>query len=134
MDDLQLAPAAGSGIGKQLAELLIADEEFLPALKAAFMDALGAESKHFDKEAKGWVNSPDYKTRLSAAMSLLSHMEGDPIKRIVHQHLNAPSGGNIREALQESPALLAQVEREVAKAKFRDRNKRPEVAVELDVG
>lgn len=50
---------------------------------------------------------------------LLAHMEGEPIKRIIHQHLGA--GGeqpDFVKALRESPALLTAMKREIEKAEW----------------
>ena len=80
-----LAPAAGRGIGRQIADALIADSEFIGLMVAAFKDALTAHSSHFDKESKLWVAEVDAKTRLSAAEAILAHMEGEPVKRIITQ-------------------------------------------------
>ncbi len=122
---MNLAPAAGAGIGKKLADALLEDPGFLRSLRDAFLEALRADNRFWDKATKSWDVVPDYKTRLSAACALLANMEGEPIKRVIHQHLNGPDGPKPFEAMQNSPALLAAVEREVEKAKFRDRNKRP---------
>jgi hypothetical protein len=118
-DSVQLAPAAGSGVGKILADQLLADPEFLALLKGAFMDGLKAESFFYDKHAKEWHGEPDYKTRLHAATQLLAHMEGDPIKRIIHQHLGNGTAPDLLAAVEASPALAESMARLLEKARSR---------------
>ena len=101
----QLAPAAGAGIGKLIAEALLADPEFIPLMKAAFIGALGAEIHFFDKAGGGWQSRPDYRIRLQAVMGCLAHMEGEPVKRIIHQFLGGQGKVDPLAALRESPAL-----------------------------
>ena len=118
---LLLAPAAGHGVGKLLAESLLADPDFLRLLKGAFLDSLQATVVIYDKGSKGWVPHVDYKTRLGAAVAVLAHMEGDPIKRIIHQHLG--SGSETAQALLDelatSPGLRAAMRRKLAEAEAR---------------
>jgi hypothetical protein len=116
--EITLAPAAGQGIGRKLADVLLAEPKFIPLLGAAFLDALQAEQFFYDKHAKEWHGEPDFKTRLAAAMGVLAQMEGEPVKRIIHQHLDA--SGLAEEALEQaaetSPALRRRLERIVQRA------------------
>lgn len=134
-EEITLAPAAGSGVGRKLAELLLANEKFLPLMAAAFIDALGAEQFFYDKHIKEYKGEPDYKTRLNAAVALLAHMEGDPVKRIIHQHITPLGKVSLEDALAESPALREVMARELDKAKWHKsgRNAKP-ADVPLDVG
>jgi hypothetical protein len=50
---------------------------------------------------------------------LLAHMEGEPVKRIIHQHLGADGKLDIRGALQDSPELASAVAAELEKARWR---------------
>ncbi len=117
---ISLAPAAGAGIGKLLAEALLADPEFLPLMKKAAIGGLSAMRSYYDKSAGGCVTEPDHRVQVQTMALLLAHMEGEPIKRIVHQHLGGDgSGVDPLGALRDSPALLAAVERTLEKAKWR---------------
>lgn len=129
VENMTLAPAAGSGVGKLLADLLLADSDFLPAMKDAAMGALRARTApRWDKDAREWADSVDSKTRLAAFLGILAQMEGEPIKRIVHQHLNGGNvAGDLVSELRDNPTLLAAAERAIEKAKFRGRNVTPPV-------
>jgi hypothetical protein len=117
-EQLSLAPAAGTGIGKIIADRLVADQEFVDALINAFIDGLHATSQLYSKEAKDWVPVIDYKTRVTTAMAILAHMEGEPVKRIIHQHLGAPGGAGeaLLDELAGSAALREAMRRTLAKA------------------
>ena len=119
-----LAPAAGAGVGKLLADLLLADPGFLPAMKEAAMRGLTAmQPRRWDKENECWGEAvPDARVQVQTVAMLLAHMEGEPIKRIVHQHLGADGGPDPVAAMRESPALRAAVERTLANAQFKNRN------------
>jgi hypothetical protein len=117
--EITLAPAAGQGIGRKLADLLLADPKFIDLLGAAFLDALQAEQFFYDKHGKEWHGEPDYKTRLGAALGILAQMEGEPVKRIIHQHLGNPTLAAeeaLEEAAEASPALRRRLERLVQRA------------------
>jgi len=139
-----LAPAAGNGIGKVLADSLTSDKEFLPLLINAAKDGLRAERSFWvkdDPRGGGHLESePDMRIRVQTLFGLLAHMEGEPIKRIVHQHLNGPTIDPLA-ALQESPALRDAAQRLLDKSEYRDgtRNRKAaearrvaELAVEVD--
>lgn len=117
-EEISLAPAAGSGVGRQFADALLADPDFLPLMKAALIGALRATVHVWDKDKRAWSDLPDFKTRLQALFGALAHMEGEPIKRIIHQHLGAGvTKTDLVAALQESPALAEAVERTLANAR-----------------
>lgn len=122
--NIQLAPAAGVGIGKLIADALLSDPDFIPRMKEAFMGALVAEIHFFDKAGGGWQSRPDYRIRLQAVMGCLAHMEGEPVKRIIHQHLGGTGEIDPLAAMQDSPALREAVERTLAKAKWRESGRR----------
>ena len=123
---MTLAPAAGAGIGKKLADALIADPDFLTAMIESAKGGLSATRSFWcGKGGDGYLETePDFRVRVQTLALLLAHMEGEPVKRIIHQHLGAGGKVDIMEALRESPALLAAAEREIEKAKFRDRHKK----------
>lgn len=118
-ETLSLTPASGSGLGKVLFAALLADPGFLPLMTSAAIGGLTAcFPKRWDKELEDWGEpEPDYKTRVQTFLALWAQAEGEPVKRTIHQHINA--GGNLDElaAIQESPAMLAALERTLAKAK-----------------
>jgi len=139
--DVILAPAAGSGIGKMLAEALLADPEFMPAMKAACMGGLKATRTWWDKSSRSMQSEPDSRVQVQTVALLLAHMEGEPIKRIIHQHLGGDGSGiDPLAALRDSPALLAAVKREVEKAEWRSsgrngkkRDPQPVEAADIEV-
>lgn len=133
LDTFQLAPAAGAGIGKMLAELLLKDPTFIPLMRDVALGCLHASQPRWCPESKTTERIPDFKIQAQMFFGLLAHMEGEPIKRILHQHMG-PNGIDTLAAMQDSPALLEAVKREVAKAEFRTRNKKREkVATTVEV-
>jgi hypothetical protein len=110
---------AGSGIGKQLAEKLLGRDDFLRLLEEAVVAALQANSQpRWDPNAKAWAPAvPDAKTRLAAVLGLMAQLEGEPVRRIVHQHLGAGGPLDVREVLRDSPELRDVLSRELANAK-----------------
>lgn len=117
---LILAPGAGSGIGAKLAERLLARSDFLPLLEDAAVAALQANMPpRWDPSAKDWApDLPDAKTRLAALLGLMAQLEGDPVKRIIHQHLGQGGGLDLQSVLKESPELAALMARELEKANW----------------
>ncbi len=117
---LTLAPAAGAGLGKLLADSLLSDPEFVPLMRKTAIECLHAMApRRWDKESGGWVADPDMKTRAQMFFGLIAHMEGEPVKRIIHQHLGADGKLDLRGALQDSPELAAAVAAELEKAQWR---------------
>ncbi len=135
--NLSLAPAAGSGIGKLLAEKLLSRPDFVEHMVDAVMNGLTATRSFWVKGADGkseLVTEADSKVQLQAFALVLAHMEGEPIKRIIHEHIDAKV--DPLAVLHDSPSTVEAMERLLAKAKWRDsgRNtKKAEPAV-LDVG
>ncbi len=137
-EELSLAPAAGAGIGKKLADYLLAQPGFIEDMGQVICRAIKAKTRHWDREAREFVIEDDCKTQLQAFALTVAHMEGEPVKRIIHQHLGAGGQLDIMGALRESPALLAAAKAEIEKAEFRDRHKKAKQAkpadAPLDVG
>ncbi len=119
MDNLTLAPASGSGIGKILADALLADPDFVPAMIAAAKGGLNANRSFYDKAAGGVITEPDERVRIQTLALLLAHMEGEPIKRIIHQHLGGAGEVNPLAALKESPALRESARRMLENAEWK---------------
>lgn len=136
---ISLAPAAGAGIGKILAEQLLADPEFIPLMLAAVKNGLKASRSFYrgKGEAAELITEADSRTQIQTFALLMAHMEGDPVKRVIHQHLGG--GGNVDPlaALQESPELRAAARRLLDKAEFRTRHTKqaePAPAEAIEVG
>lgn len=126
-----LAPSAGTGIGKQLAEALLARPDFLEAMVQAAIGGLTAERSFWCGKGEGGYleREPDMRTRIQTLALLLAHMEGEPIKRIIHQHLGGEGKVDPLAALQESPALREAAAQLLRKAEWRTagqaKHKRP---------
>jgi len=119
---LILAPGAGSGIGKAIADDLIGRPEFAKKLADALERGLDAVRRVWVSTGKGeghWEEEPDTRSQLQAAFGILAHMEGEPVKRIIHQHLGGAGTVDPLAALQESPALREAATRMLEKANFR---------------
>jgi len=123
MENLQLAPAAGAGIGKLVADALLANPDFIPLMRDALLGGLEATTRHWDREAKQFEIEPDFKVRIQAFSMALAHMEGEPVKRIIHQHLGGDGQIDLGAALRDSPALQAAIERQLENARFKDRKR-----------
>ncbi len=120
-ETLTLAPSAGSGIGKALADALISDPEFLPLMVDAAKDSLKATRSFWcGKGGDGYLETePDMRIRVQGLALILAHMEGEPVKRIIHQHLGGAGTIDPLAALQESPALMEAAKRLIDKAAYR---------------
>ena len=124
--NLALAPMAGAGLGRVLFDALLADPDFVPALKAAALGSLGASRSFYDKATREMITEPDFRTRLAAVALILSQAEGEPLRRVIHQHIGADGGRiAVHEALADSPGLREAVRRELENAEFRTRRVRP---------
>lgn len=119
--ELTLAPAAGSGIGKVVAAELIA-RDVGKKIASALERGLEATARRWIQTGKGegyFEDSPDMRSQLQAAALILAHMEGEPVKRIIHQHLGAGGAFDLKSALQESPELADMLRNELTKAEWR---------------
>lgn len=118
-EQITLAPMAGAGMGKKLADYLLAQPTFIEDMGQVILRAIRAKTRHWDREAKDFVIEDDCKVQLQAFALTVAHMEGEPVKRIIHQHLGAGGKLDLGSALQESPELAQAVEKELQKAKWR---------------
>ena len=59
------------------------------------------------------------RAQLQTLTLVLAHMEGEPIKRVIHQHLGGNGTVDPLAALQESPALRDAARRMLEKAEYR---------------
>jgi hypothetical protein len=119
---ISLAPAAGAGIGKLLFDGLLARPDFIASMIEAAVGGLQAKIYFYTKD--GVKDKPDNRTRIQALVMLLCHAEGEPIKRVIHQHLGAGGALDLVGAIHESPALRESLRHALEKAEFRGRNKR----------
>ncbi len=124
-ESAQLAPAAGAGIGKIFADRLLAEPDFMECMVSAVMNGLRATRSFWVKKGgeSELVTEADSKVQLHAFALVMAHMEGEPIKRIIHQHLGAGGAVDPLAALQASPELRAAARRELEKAEWRTSGK-----------
>lgn len=118
---IELAPGAGAGLGRLVFDNLLAEKAVAKEIADTMRAGLNASTKRWDKALGEWVAEPDWRTRMQAAFGILAQAEGEPIKRIVHQHLGERGAAtlDVSEALRESPALAAAMERELEKARWK---------------
>lgn len=111
-ETLALAPAAGAGIGRLIAQELLSRPEFIRDIADAFKNGLNAKTRIFNIVTKKWDEFPDARVQIHAAVAILSHFEGDPVKRVIHQHLGT-DGENFDpvKAVRASPALAEAMQR-----------------------
>jgi len=116
-----LAPAAGTGIGAQIAAGFLARGDWLALCVDALVAALQANCKVYDKANNCLVTYPDGRTRLEAVHKIWSHLEGEPVKRIIHEVRRGRDAESLQDDLARSPALreaaaemLAAAERQAA--------------------
>ena len=134
-ESITLAPAAGAGIGKMIADELLSRPGFVTRMCDALDNGLTATRRTWDSGSKQWVEEPDTRSQLQAFFGCVAHMEGEPVKRVFHQH---SSTGHIDplEALRASPELRDAARRELEKAEWREsgrkREKRVSAALEVD--
>ncbi len=117
--ETQLAPASGAGIGKAVAENLLARAGFIEVMSDALYNALTATRRTWDSGAKQWVEEPDTRSQLQAFFGIIAHMEGEPVKRVIHQHTTNGMVDPLA-ALQGSPAAREAMQRLLDKAAHRD--------------
>lgn len=133
--EISLAPAAGSGIGKLLADALLKSPDFVDEMRDVILRGLRAEMpSRWDPASKQWAEAqPDCRTQIQTLSLVLAHMEGEPIKRIIHQHIGDGKAVDPLAALQESPALRDAARRLLEKSEFRTRHTKKAAETVLDV-
>ena len=118
-ESLALAPGAGSGVGRQFAAALLADPEFVGELVAAARRGLRATRSWYDKNTKEVVQEADSRVQVQTLALLLAHLEGEPIKRVIHEHVGAGRDVDLVAELRANPALRDAVDRLREKADWR---------------
>ena len=94
-------------------------------MEEVIVRGFNATKRLWDAGSKQWVEEPDMRSQLQTLFGVLAHMEGEPIKRIVHEHLNRGNGVDLTEILRNNPDLAAEARRQLDKAAFRTRNVKP---------
>lgn len=134
---ITLAPAAGAGMGKAIAEYLLAQPGFIEDMGQVILRAIKAKTRHWDREAREFIIEDDCKTQLAAFFGCVAHMEGEPVKRIIHQFLGGQGKVDPLAALRESPALREAAAEMLQKAEWRTsgraEHKRPKKAEPAEV-
>lgn len=116
---IPMAPAAGSGVVREVAAELATRPSVVLKIADALENALTATRRTWDSGAKQWVEEPDTRCQLQAVFGLFAHFVGDPQKRVIHEHLAKDGTPDVLAALRESPALAAAMERALEKARWR---------------
>lgn len=112
-------------IWKDVAAALMRSPGFVDEVAETLRGALSANGKHFVKgegPGSGWQITPDFRTRLDAVKIILAYAEGMPLQRIF-EHKIHETRDTLADTLRDSPETLAAVEREIEKARFRQRKK-----------
>jgi hypothetical protein len=113
---LSLAPAAGGGIGKMVAASLLGRPDFVEELAQTALGGLRAVRSIGTRD--GPITEPDYRVRVQTFFGLLAHMEGEPVKRVVHE-IKRSSGFDPLAELQENPELRAAARHLLEKSEWR---------------
>ena len=115
---LRLAPGAGEGVGRLVADKLTAEPDFAQRMVEAVMVGLVAESRCYDMGKREMMTYPDCKTRLAAFNAAMAHLVGEPVKRI--QVLQVAAGGETDAErmgrLLQSPAVRESLQAALNKA------------------
>ena len=79
--------------------------------------AVCATTSIWDATAKAFADRPDYKTRLAAVELYLAHTIGLPVQRTENLNLTGKLPGQGVQRKPATPAMIAYLERELARAK-----------------
>jgi len=79
--------------------------------------AMNATRTKWDKDTEAFVELPDHKTRLAAVELYLAHTIGLPVQRTENLNLSGKMPGAGAKRKPATPAMIAYLERELAKAK-----------------
>jgi hypothetical protein len=123
LEAIEMAPAAGSGVVREVAAELEKRKSVVVKIADALENALTAKRRTWDSGTKQWVEEDDTRSQLQAVFGMFSHFVGDPQKRVIHEHL-VQKGVDPLGALQDSPALRDAARAVLEKAEFRTRNSR----------
>ncbi len=101
-------------------EKLKADPNFIPLCVDVLKAGLAAEVKHYSKEAKDWVATPDARARIDTLKLILAYDEGMPLQRVFQATFNqggvAKSVEELARSITESPELSTAFRRELERA------------------
>jgi len=128
---ISLAAGAGAGLVKLVADDLLARVGFARRVADSLERALDATRRTWDSGTKQWIDEPDSRTQLQAVFGIFAHFEGEPIKRVIHEHLGQ---GHLQEALEEMPpAMLEAMQRRIEFARKKAKRAKPaQVAVDVE--
>ena len=111
---------AGEGLGRLVAEGFLSRPGTVELLVDAYVDGLKATVTKISKTGQVVVCT-DFLTRIKAAESLLANIVGKPVERVqsvvVTQNADSQSDEMDERRLATSPALVAALERKLARAK-----------------
>lgn len=117
---IPIPATAGEGLGRLLAEGFLARPGAVDLLVDAYIDGLKATETKITKFGDKVV-VPDFWTRIKAAESVLANIVGRPVDRIqsvvVTQNADSQTDELDERRLATSPALVAALERKLARAK-----------------
>ena len=117
---IPIPATAGEGLGRLLAEKFLSRPGTVDLLVDAYVDGLKATETKLTKFGDQVV-VPDFYTRIRAAESLLANIVGKPVERVQSVVLTHSADSQSDEMderrLATSPALVAALERKLARAK-----------------
>lgn len=133
MQTLETAPAKSKDMAVRLAERWEQDTDLVTLMDGVIRAGLVSTTERWDITTKKFVERPDTKSQLEAVKLILAYSAGLPLARSVTIAIESGGYGAMKEALRESPELLAAVERELDKAKFHGRHlKKAEPAAAIE--
>lgn len=112
-----LSTAVGNGIGRKIADKLLAEADFIEEMVQVARDGLKAETAICTKGG-GIEMVPDQKTRQNMFFGLLEQFDGKPVERILTQAFGQPGGPgeDLDAQLNDSPAFRSALRRKLDKA------------------
>lgn len=111
---LQIEPAPSGARAIMLA--LESDPEFVPLVAQAIKDGLRSMSRHWDKDAKGWVYEIDTRGRLASAQMYLQYVVGLPVARVEMKSISVQKPMDSFDVLRRSPAAREAARRALERA------------------
>lgn len=120
---LTLAPGAGTGIGKEVAAALLKREAIAEDMAAALVRALTAKRRTWCSTSKMHIEEDDTRSQLQAVFGILAHLEGDPVRRTIHEHVDGRKIDHM-QAVQSSPAMRRAAQHVIDKANAADARQR----------
>lgn len=132
MQTLETSPAHGRDLAAQLSDEWGKTPEIVSEMAEELRDALKSTSERWDIHEKKFIERPDRKARLEAIKLILAYSAGLPLQRSVAIAVNKGSYGDFMQTLREDPDMLAELERQIEKAKFHGRHLKKAAPVDAD--